>query len=78
MVATVKDLIEYLQKNCKPDDKLCFFNEPGAYITLEHLPKDFIGDRFYIYVKDFKEKTKNLGSDDELFKYVDDNDIIIY
>ena len=53
-VATVKDLIEHLQANFKPDDMLCFFDEGGAWCELVHVPKSFIGDQMWMfnYVKD--------------------------
>ena len=79
-IATVGDLIDHLQKNFKPEDKLCFFDEGGAYINLEQMPKDFLGDRFFLYIKDFKEKSKKNGfeDDDELFNYVEDDNVIVY
>ena len=56
-VATVKDLIEHLQKNFKPDDMLCFFDEGGAWCELVHVPKSFIGDQMWMfnYVKDKRQ-----------------------
>lgn len=56
-IATVADLIDHLQKNFKPDDMLCFFDEGGAWIELEHVPKSFIGDRRWMfnYVKDKRQ-----------------------
>ena len=56
-IATVKDLIEHLQKNFKLDDLLCFFDEGGAWCELEHVPKSFIGDqrRMFNYVKDKRQ-----------------------
>ena len=56
-VATVKDLIEHLQANFKPDDMLCFFDEGGAWCELVHVPKSFIGDRKWMfnYVKDKRQ-----------------------
>ena len=77
-VATVGDLIKYLQDNCDPNDKLCMFYEGGAYINLERIPKDFIGDRLFLYVKDFKEKNRKILDDDNLYNYVKSNDLIVY
>ena len=56
-IATVRDLIEHLQKNFKSDDLLCFFDEGGAWCELEHVPKSFIGDqrRMFSYVKDKRQ-----------------------
>lgn len=56
-VATVKDLIEHLQTNFKPDDMLCFFDEGGAWCELVHVPKSFIGDQRWMfnYVKDKRQ-----------------------
>ena len=56
-VATVKDLIEHLQANFKPDDMLCFFDEGGAWCELVHVPKSFIGDQMWMfnYVKDKRQ-----------------------
>ena len=77
-IATVGDLIKYLQNNCNPDDKLCMFYEGGAYINLERVPKDFLGERLFTYVKDFKKKTENDKLGEDLYDYVKDNDLIIY
>lgn len=77
-VATVQELIEHLQKNFKPNDKLCFFDEGGAYINLCRMPKDFIGERFFITVKQFKDQTKNDDLGDDLYDFVNDDDIIVY
>ena len=56
-VATVKDLIEHLQANFKPNDMLCFFDEGGAWCELVHVPKSFIGDQMWMfnYVKDKRQ-----------------------
>ena len=56
-IATVRDLIEHLQKNFRLDDLLCFFDEGGAWCELEHVPKSFIGDqrRMFNYVKDKRQ-----------------------
>ena len=56
-IATVRDLIEHLQKNFKPDDLLCFFDEGGVWCELEHVPKSFIGDQEWMfnYVKDKRQ-----------------------
>lgn len=56
-IATVRDLIEHLQKNFKPDDMLCFFDEGGAWCELVHVPKSFIGDQklMFNYVKDKRQ-----------------------
>ena len=56
-IATVRDLIEHLQKNFKPDDLLCFIDEGGAWCELVHVPKSFIGDqmRMFNYVKDKRQ-----------------------
>jgi len=76
LIATVGDLIKYLQDNCKPEDKLCMFYEGGAYINLERIPKTCIGNKLFIYVKNFKKINKDL--EDDLYSYVKDNDLIVY
>ena len=91
-VATVKDLIEHLQANFKPDDMLCFFDEGGAWCELVHVPKSFIGDqrRMFNYVKDKRQhELDNLRCDKdyeaqmkkiivENYKNVKDDGVVIY
>lgn len=48
-IATVQDLINYLESNFKPDDMLCFFDEGGAWCELVHVPDDFIGDKSWMF-----------------------------
>jgi hypothetical protein len=81
--ATVQDLINHLQTNFKPTDKLCYWYEGGAYINCEHLFEDDLGHRMFKYVKDDKKRrmetfneTKNQVNED--FEYVSDDDVIIY
>ena len=56
-IATVRDLIEHLRTNFKPDDLLCFFDEGGAWCELVHVPKSFIGNQKWMfnYVKDKRQ-----------------------
>lgn len=84
-IVTVKDLIEYLEKNFKSSDKLCFFDEGGAWCELVNIPKYLIGDWMFTYVKDKKEKdTKQCGLKDaeriisHNFRNVTENDMVIY
>ena len=80
--ATVGDLIRHLQKNFKPDDKLCFWYEGGAYMNCENIPDDYIGERMFRYVKDCKRdsiknhKYSKKQVDDD-YKYVSDNDVLV-
>ena len=91
-IATVRDLIEHLQKNFKPDDLLCFFDEGGAWCELEHVPKSFIGDQMWMfnYVKDkcqyeldnkicakaVEEHMEKIIT--ENYRLVEDNGVVIY
>ena len=91
-IATVRDLIEHLQKNFKPDDLLCFFDEGGAWIALEHVPKSFVGNLSWMfnYVKDKRqheldnpccakedeEHMKKIIADN--YKSVEDNGVVIF
>ena len=91
-VATVKDLIEHLQTNFKPDDMLCFFDEGGAWCELVHVPKSFIGDQRWMfnYVKDkrqyeldnpgcakaVEEHMKKIIT--ENYRLVEDNGVVIF
>lgn len=81
---TVKELIEHLQTNFNPDDKLCFWYEGGAYMNCENVPKDFLKEkRMFVYVKDDKERRMKDYNDskekvDEDYEFVDDNDVLIY
>lgn len=91
-IATVADLIEYLQNNFKQDDLFCFFDEGGAWIELEHVPKSFIGDPRWMfnYVKAKRQhELDNLccAKEDEEYmrkvivdnyKSVDDNGVVIF
>ena len=82
--ATVGDLIEHLQTNFKPTDKLCFWDEGGAYMECVHVPVDwFEKQMMFKYVKDDKDRRMALYKDskkkvDEDFEFVSDNDVIIY
>ena len=91
-IATVADLIEHLQKNFKSSDLLCFFDEGGAWIELEHVPKDFIGSKRWMfnYVKDKRKyELENIccRKEDEdhikkviadSYKSVKDNGVVVY
>ena len=82
-ILTVKKLIEHLQTNFKPDDKLCFWYEGGAYMNCEHALENMLNDMMFTYVKNDKEKMKKRFNmtDDELsdeYKNVDDNDVLIH
>lgn len=82
--ATVGDLIEHLQTNFKPTDKLCFWDEGGAHMECVHVPVDwFEKQMMFKYVKDDKDRRMALYKDskkkvDEDFEFVSDNDVIIY
>lgn len=81
--ATVQDLINHLQTNFKPNDKLCYWNEGGAYIDCEYLFKDDLGHKMFKYVKNDKKRRMETFNEtkkqvDEDFEYVSDNDVIIY
>ena len=82
--ATVGDLIQHLQDNFKPTDKLCFWDEGGAHMECVHVPVDwFEKQMMFKYVKDDKDRRMALYKDskkkvDEDFEFVSDNDVIIY
>ena len=82
--ATVGDLIEHLQTNFKPTDKLCFWDEGGAHMECVHVPDDWLEKQMmFKYVKDDKDRRMALYEDskkkvDEDFEFVSDNDVIIY
>ena len=82
--ATVGDLIEHLQTNFKPTDKLCFWDEAGAHMECVHVPDDWLEKQMmFKYVKDDKDRRMALWKDskekvDEDFEFVSDNDVIIY
>ena len=82
--ATVGDLIEHLQTNFKPTDKLCFWDEGGAHMECVHVPDDCLEKQMmFKYVKDDKDRRMALWKDskekvDEDFEFVSDNDVIIY
>jgi hypothetical protein len=80
---TVKKLIEHLQTKFKPDDKICFWYEGGAYMNCEPVLESMLGDNMFIRVKDDKEKMKKQFNmlDDELavdYKNVEDDYVLIY
>ena len=82
--ATVGDLIQHLQDNFKPTDKLCFWDEGGAHMECVHVPDDWLEKQMmFKYVKDDKDRRMALWKDskekvDEDFEFVSDNDVIIY
>ena len=79
-ILTVKKLIEHLQTNFKPDDKLCFWYEGGAYMNCEHVLKEQLGDTMFIYVSQDKERSKKLYPKDDIYEdchWIKDNDVII-
>lgn len=79
-ICTVGDLIEHLQKNFKPEDKLCRWFESGAYMNCEHILKDHLGDLMFTYVKHDREKFKKMYPHvDDLYKdfdWINDNDVL--
>ena len=80
---TVKKLIEHLQTNFKPDDKICFWYEGGAYMNCEPVLESMLGDNMFIRVKDDKEKMKKRFNmlDDELaddYKNVEDDYVLMF
>lgn len=91
-IATVKDLIQHLKQNFKPTDKLCFFDEGGAWCEVEHVPRSFVGDKRWMfnYVKDKRAnelENLNCKAEDEEkmraaitdnYKSVKDNGVVIY
>ena len=82
-IATVSDLIAHLQKNFRPEDRLCFWYEGSVYMNCEHVLKSMLGDMMFKYVKDDKvRRTAKHGASPEEnaedFEYVSDNDVIVY
>jgi hypothetical protein len=82
-ILTVKKLIEHLQTNFKPEDKLCFWHEGGAYMNCEYALQSMLSDKMFIKIKDDKEKMKNRFNftEDEIkedYKNVTDNDVLIF
>ena len=82
-IATVGDLVAHLQKNFKPEDRLCFWYEGGAYMNCEHVLKSMLGVMMFKYVKDDKvRRTEQHGTSPEEnaedFEYVGDDDVIVY
>ena len=82
-IATVGDLIAHLQRNFRPEDKLCFWDEGGAYMNCKHVTKSMLGDMMFKYVKDDKQRRiKQHGAtqkgNDEDFEWVGDDDVIVY
>jgi len=83
VIATVGDLIAHLKKNFRPDDKLCFWDEGGAYMNCEHVTKNMLGDMMFKYVKeDKRRRIKQCGATSEQnaedFEWVGDDDVIVY
>jgi len=83
-VATIGDFIEFLEKKFKNDQKLCFFDEGGAWIELVHIPKTLIGDWMFRRVKDKRKIELAKARDDhrkyilESYRLVNDDDVVIY
>lgn len=83
-ILTVEKLIEHLQTNFNPTDKLCFWYEGGAYMNCEYVLEDMLGDNMFIKVKQDKDRMKNRFinmTDDEInedYRNVDDNDVLVH
>ena len=91
-IATVADLIAHLQKNFKPNDLLCFFDEGGAWVELVNVPIGFIGDKCWMfnYVKDKRQHELDnpcCRKEDEQYmkkvivdkyKNVEDNGVVVF
>lgn len=81
--ATVAQLIKYLQENFKLNDKLCYMDcVEGCKNDCMYITKDQLGSRFFYYVKELKERNmKRCNStkqqEDNIYPYVNDNDVII-
>ena len=81
---TVKDLIEYLETHFKLDQRLCFYDEGGAWCELVHVPKSLIGDWMFRYVKDKMESELSRCTEEhkpyveEEFRFVKPDDMVIY
>ena len=91
-IVTVKDLVEFLEKNFKRDDRLLFYDEGGAWVELVDLPKRLVGDVRWMfnYVKDKRqheladpcchkddvERMRAVVADN--YKSVDDNAVVIF
>lgn len=74
-IVKVKDLIQYLKDNFQPSDFLCFFDEGGAWVELEHVHKSFIGDRRWMFnrVKDCRDyQLENLSLESADYQYLKD------
>jgi hypothetical protein len=79
-LCTVGDLIEHLQKNFKPTDKLCYWYEGGAYMNCEHILKEELGHNKFMYVSDDKKRLSEKYPDNDMYKdcsWIKDNDVII-
>ena len=83
VIATVGDLIAHLQRNFRPEDKLCFWDEGGAYMNCEHVTKSMLGGMRVKYVKDDKQRrvdqhgaTPQENAED--FEWVGNDDVIVY
>ena len=82
-VATVGDLIAHLQRNFKPEERLCFWDEGGAYMNCEHVTKDMLGKMMFKSVRDEKQRRiRQYGDKPETikedFEFVGDGDVIVY
>jgi hypothetical protein len=82
-ILTVEKLIEHLQTNFNPTDKLCFWYEGGAYMNCEHVLEDMLGETMFMYVKDDKKRimekfNRTKDSVDEDYRNVEDNDVVVH
>lgn len=82
--ATISQVLNYLKKNFKPDDKLCYMDcVEGVRNDCTYITRDQLGERFFYTVKSMKEREKKrypIENDEnlhELFPYVNDNDVVI-
>jgi len=82
--ATIEQLVEYLQENFKLDDKLCYMDcVEGLKNDCKYVDEVDVGKRFFRYVKDMKrnimKQDESLSKKDldDMYMYVNDNDVII-
>ena len=82
-ILTIKELINYLETNFNPDDKLCRWYERGAYMQCEPVSSSDVGNYMFIKVKDDKNMMKNKYrmTEDEIsneYASVDDDYVLIF
>jgi len=79
--ARIKDVIEYLKTNFKPEDKICYMDCVEGYKNdCTYVENNQLGTRFFYYASELKKRGEKELTDEEFknwFPYVSENDVVM-